>query len=652
MTFNTEASNTASGPPSSDVSETRSWGPADQSSRSHQHHPQLREEATLQSIPEDTTLESVSTTDVTSSDSNGTRSLLQYLPDDPKLLKLQTKILRQRQKHEMEKLREQRRRQKIQKLERLLATKQTDGISEDGEEETATGDNTSQYVYSRSEGRVSGKHSQHTTDHSTTSPVSRPVSSSSGKSTSTPSSVKGSTGGTDMSFAVSDITSTSTVTQAVLRSDESSSTLVEDLSPRGTTTTATTTTQDETTPQQSEAEGLNVCACCNKKKGKTSRSKSPTRSSTRSKSYKKVSSRSKSPSKVAVKSRSPVRVSSRSKSPTKVSRSQSPAKHAKPRSPSPASKRPHGRSASPSLSKKSRKEQDYDTYREVREKPLKEKHNRNSSYLEFDKPSRERSSRRETDRDRHEERERRQDWGRTEKRTTESQKQSRHKKSSDDKRSKENQERPREKHSERQKSTQYREERRPAPMEVDQVSEGSSGYDDFDNDRSVHRRTIGINVPTPISLSPPTRRKVRDVTMVSEGVQTTPQLHRYQQEDGDGSRRVGQRDAPTSHRRPPGAFTPETASPNSSTENVKPSSRGDQGKTRARASQGKHWFFHCRSFTFSNTAVDFQRNLYKTYFHAVDFELKYLTLYVKYARKFSQTCQPVHGIVSLSVVDV
>ena len=100
----------------------------------------LIKDETLLSIPEDTTLESLSsdfttttatalstTGDTDNNDANSVvvvmRTTKRHLPDDPRLLRLQQKIWRQKEMYRRELQREKRRREKIHKLERLLAEK-------------------------------------------------------------------------------------------------------------------------------------------------------------------------------------------------------------------------------------------------------------------------------------------------------------------------------------------------------------------------------------------------------------------------------------------------------------------------------------------------------------------------------------------------
>ena len=80
------------------------------------------ESETLQSIPEDSTLDSTTATSL-STDSESVVSQARGVPKDPKLVLLQQKILRQKEKHEKELRREARRKDKIAKLEKLLQEK-------------------------------------------------------------------------------------------------------------------------------------------------------------------------------------------------------------------------------------------------------------------------------------------------------------------------------------------------------------------------------------------------------------------------------------------------------------------------------------------------------------------------------------------------
>ena len=97
----------------------------------------LIKDETLLSIPEDTTLDSLSSDFTTTTaalsttsdmENDGqhlvvTRTSKRHLPDDPRLLRLQQKIWRQKEMYRRELQREKRRREKIHKLERLLAEK-------------------------------------------------------------------------------------------------------------------------------------------------------------------------------------------------------------------------------------------------------------------------------------------------------------------------------------------------------------------------------------------------------------------------------------------------------------------------------------------------------------------------------------------------
>ena len=83
---------------------------------------------TLQSVPEDSTLDSVSSdfTACSSVESDGkvvTHTSKRHLPADPKLLKLQQKIAKQKVRYEREHYRELKRKEKINKLEELLKEK-------------------------------------------------------------------------------------------------------------------------------------------------------------------------------------------------------------------------------------------------------------------------------------------------------------------------------------------------------------------------------------------------------------------------------------------------------------------------------------------------------------------------------------------------
>ena len=86
------------------------------------------EDEELHSIPEDSTLDSITSDYTTSSsiESDGKlilRTTKRHLPDDPKLLRLQQKIAKQKEKHKHEYVREKRRRDKISQLEHMLKQK-------------------------------------------------------------------------------------------------------------------------------------------------------------------------------------------------------------------------------------------------------------------------------------------------------------------------------------------------------------------------------------------------------------------------------------------------------------------------------------------------------------------------------------------------
>ena len=76
---------------------------------------------TLPSIPEDSTLESTTATDVTMT--TDSESVTDLGHRDPKMIQLQQKIKRQKELHEKERRREYKRKEKIAKLEKLLAEK-------------------------------------------------------------------------------------------------------------------------------------------------------------------------------------------------------------------------------------------------------------------------------------------------------------------------------------------------------------------------------------------------------------------------------------------------------------------------------------------------------------------------------------------------
>ena len=84
------------------------------------------QDESLPIVPEDSTLDSVSSDPTTTSsyEADGKivmRTTKRHLPDDPKLLKLQHKIAKQKEKHKHDYLRERRRKEKIVTLERMLA---------------------------------------------------------------------------------------------------------------------------------------------------------------------------------------------------------------------------------------------------------------------------------------------------------------------------------------------------------------------------------------------------------------------------------------------------------------------------------------------------------------------------------------------------
>ena len=85
----------------------------------------LIKDETLASVPEDSTLDSISSDFTTSSYESDGKIILKttkrHLPDDPKLLRLQHKILKQKDKYKHERLRELKRKEKIVTMERQLA---------------------------------------------------------------------------------------------------------------------------------------------------------------------------------------------------------------------------------------------------------------------------------------------------------------------------------------------------------------------------------------------------------------------------------------------------------------------------------------------------------------------------------------------------
>ena len=76
---------------------------------------------TLPSIPEDTTLDSATTDDLTMT--TDSESVTGQGHKDPRMIQLQQKIKRQKEIHEKERRREFKRKEKIAKLEKLLAEK-------------------------------------------------------------------------------------------------------------------------------------------------------------------------------------------------------------------------------------------------------------------------------------------------------------------------------------------------------------------------------------------------------------------------------------------------------------------------------------------------------------------------------------------------
>jgi hypothetical protein len=97
----------------------------EQVEQQHRKQAWVVKDETLASVPEDSTLDSVTSDLATSSevDSDGkviTHTSRKHLPNDPKLLKLHRKIAQQREKHRVDHHRELRRQEKILKMERLL----------------------------------------------------------------------------------------------------------------------------------------------------------------------------------------------------------------------------------------------------------------------------------------------------------------------------------------------------------------------------------------------------------------------------------------------------------------------------------------------------------------------------------------------------
>lgn len=461
----------------------------------HSTKPQtLREETTLQSIPEDSTL---STTDFTSSESNATvsKSTLQLLPDDPKLLKLQTKILRQRQKYEHEKRREQRRREKIQKLEYLL-------VSKSGRPKS---------ISSREESKQSTVRPSH---RSTVGPLHdrrsqpRPSSSSSTKSTSTPSSVR-QTSESDVSLTVSEIT-TDTMTRATIISDQSSSTLIEmeleerDSLPR------------EISAKKYKQDNTSICKCCLKKKSKVRDIPVPTNKNTK------------------------FQQRPRSSSPKK---SKSPVRQRKDRSPSPLQKRHCSRNQTknevPKKHKPKYQHRITHEQHDEEDRVLPPRENTSHLYMEFDNP----------------------------------QINNRSSNSNHGKQTKSNEKGCQKYHTPKnQRKHEYRESSSVRARDKGEQIPRLSPASQEERPTSPSHRTIGVNVPTPVSLSPPCQKNIKDVSMVSEAVQTTPGLVRDPTHSLDANKNMQK-----------GPYSP--ASDSSYSENVQPKTEGQT--IRATASQSR-----------------------------------------------------------------
>ena len=99
----------------------------------------LLAEETLQSIPEDSTLDSISTDYTTTSESDITpRIAKRHLPSDPKLLKLQQKVHRQKEKFLMDRRKELKLRARIHMLERLLNERALVALGHDVSHDTTT----------------------------------------------------------------------------------------------------------------------------------------------------------------------------------------------------------------------------------------------------------------------------------------------------------------------------------------------------------------------------------------------------------------------------------------------------------------------------------------------------------------------------------
>ena len=193
----------------------------------------------LHSIPENSTLDSISSDFTTSSevDSDGkivTKTTKRNLPGDPKLLRLQQKITKQKEKYKRELSRERKRKEKISKLEALFK-----------EQKAATK-------------KGMARDTEKTADSSV-------VTTTTSKTTSTPCSERHRHN--DTTLGVSNITSTSTLTQGTVVSEDLTLVTSEISGELEKSRVKDVELRD------SDNSG-SVCHCCHKRKG-SSRSVSP-----------------------------------------------------------------------------------------------------------------------------------------------------------------------------------------------------------------------------------------------------------------------------------------------------------------------------------------------------------------------------------------
>ncbi len=112
---------------------------------------------------------------------------------------------------------------------------------------------------------------------------------------------------------------------------------------------------------------------------------------------------------------------------------------------------------------------------------------------------------------------------------------------------------------------------------------------DVSTQQTPDKRSVGVNVPTPMLPSPPSRRTIQDVTMVSEAVQTSPVRDSENQENHRRSYRTkspGRRSqSPSRRSERPGMFTPDSESPS---ENYDPEPKQQQHKDQQQPPVEKH----------------------------------------------------------------